>query len=685
MKNIVIKELGLINFKGIKSLKIDFENQTDIFGANGTGKTTVFDAFTWLLFGKDSTERKDFEVKTLDSFGKVIPKIEHEVNAVIEVEGERIFIRRIMKENWVKKRGSLESEFAGNITDYYWNDVPMQQKDFQNKVSQILDETVFKLITSPLSFNSGSWGNTKDPMWKNRRNVLTQIVGEISDAELAVGNPEYEKLIANLTQGKSLEDYRLQVLASVKKAKEDLKLIPTRIDEVSRSKPESQDFTALESQLTGFQSDLEKIDGEISNANIAFQSKLDSQKDSKIKANNIKADIETIENNARKQANESQKVDTSVLDGLTVQLDSKEKELTSYKNASQTLADKHTGLVNQLADIDKKIEGKRNEWNVENAKEISFDESNFCCPTCKRDFEASDIEAKKAEIAENFNTQKQNQLRAITQQGQSLGTEKANLQAEIDTLKERIETGKNTTFTCETELQGIKEKIEIEKSKLSTTEEKPSPDLVYESILSMNSDYKKLKADLEAVEASIVEIPSVDNSELVEKRKGIVAEIDGIKSKLQTKSQIEAVDQRIKQLEAEEKTLAQQVADVEKIQFTIENFIKDKVDRLERSINQKFKFVTFKMFDEQINGGMKETCEAMVNGVPFSDVNNAAKINAGLDVINTLSEFYGVSAPIFVDNAESVHTLIETQSQLIRLVVSESDSKLNVKVKELVA
>jgi hypothetical protein len=141
----------------------------------------------------------------------------------------------------------------------------------------------------------------------------------------------------------------------------------------------------------------------------------------------------------------------------------------------------------------------------------------------------------------------------------------------------------------------------------------------------------------------------------------------------------------IEELKAEQTTLSQQIANVEKEQFVIENFIKDKIDRLEYAINSRFKYIKFRMFEEQINGGLRETCEATVNGVPYSDANSASKINAGLDVINTLSNFYGVYAPIFIDNAESVHTLIETQSQLIRLVVDESSKSLNVKSKELVA
>ena len=161
-----------------------------------------------------------------------------------------------------------------------------------------------------------------------------------------------------------------------------------------------------------------------------------------------------------------------------------------------------------------------------------------------------------------------------------------------------------------------------------------------------------------------------------------------MKAKLQSKAQIEVAEKRILELKDEEKTLSQQIANVEKEQFVIENFVKAKVDALENVVNSKFKFVKFKMFEEQINGGLRETCEATVNGVPYSDVNTASKINAGLDIINVLSEHYQITAPIFIDNAESVHTLIEMQTQVLRLIVNENFKSLEVNypiLKEAVA
>lgn len=669
MKNIVIQKINLINFKGLRNQEINFDKNTNIFGDNGTGKTTIFDAFTWMLFGKDSTDRKDFQIKTLDKDNVVIPQIEHEVSAILIVDGEEVSIRRILKENWVKKRGSLESEFSGNVTDYYWNEVPMQQKEFQTKVSQILDEAVFKMITNPLAFNQMKW--------QDRRNALIQIVGEVSDSELASGNSEYENLIAQLTNGKTLEDYRKQIAASIKKAKEDLKAIPTRVDEISRSKPEAFDFLKLSVDLEKKQSDLVKVDEEISDSNKAFQSKLDGQKDQKIKANNLKAEIQSIEANSKREAKEKTKPDTSTLDKLNLKLKETEDNLETANNGFTTLNSKVITLENQIASVNTKIEAKRQEWATENAKELNFDDASFCCPTCKRDFEASDIETKKSEMLSNFRTDKDAKLIEIRKQGTALGEEKTNLEKEVEALKVRIENGKTHIASIQDEIKNIKTEIDTEKAKSLPVDEMQE-DLIYESILSMNADYKAKKSELETLEATIEEIPAVDNSELVEKRKSLVSEIDDIKTKLQNETQINSVNQRIESLQKEESTLAQQIANVEKTQFVIENFNKLKIDTLEQKINSKFKFVNFKMFETQINGGEVECCDCLIDGVPFSDANTASKINAGLDIINTLCEFYQVTAPIFIDNRESIVKLIDIESQIVNLIVWEG-SVLNTK------
>jgi exonuclease SbcC len=664
MKTIKLQSISLLNFKGIKSITINAKsNNIDIHGANGTGKTTIADAFNWLLVGKDTTDRKDFEVKTLDQTGRVIPMIEHEVSAVFLVDDEPLSIKRVLRENWVKKRGNEEREFSGNVTELYWNDVPMSVTEFTKKVNDILPEQVLKMITSPTYFNSIKW--------QDRRNLLIDIFGEVSNEEVARGNSAFENLLAKLTQGKTLEDYKAQILASIKKAKDDLKDIPARIDEVFRSKPEAQDFEALETELSSKNKSLEKVDKEIADVNTAYNSKLDAQRSDKLKVNNLKSEIEIIEQNAKNEANNRLKPDTSALDTLVKQKTDKQQELQSYESALVTLKTKKEGITNQTKSIEKQMEDKRQQWHDENAKALEFKEDDCTCPTCKQALPSGDIEAKKSQAITNFNTTKLANMRRIESEGANLKTQKENLEAENKTIEARIETSKSSIETAKTELQSIVDKIEIENGKNSNGAETQTFENVYESLLALNDEYQQKLLELPILEASVQEIPTTDNSELIEKRKALVTEIDTLKAKLQSKAQIEVAEKRILELKDEEKKLSQQIADVEKEQFVIENFVKAKVDALENVVNSKFKYVKFKMFDHLINGGIVECCEVLVDGVPYKDCNTASKINAGIDIINELSEFYDITAPIFLDNRESVSKIIDTKAQLINLFVAE--------------
>lgn len=669
MKTIEIKKMVLTNFKGLRNQEVIFDKNTNIYGDNGTGKTTLFDAFTWMLFGKDSSDRKDFEIKTLDQFNVVIPKIEHEVAAVILVDGVEINISRILTENWVKKRGSETTEFSGNKTEYYWDNVPMQQKDFQDKVSKILDESVFKLITNPLAFNALKW--------QDRRNVLIDIAGHISDADLAAGNSEYEKLVSQLTNDKSLADYQKQILASIKKAKEDLKGIPTRIDEASKSKPEAFDFINLKISLDMKEKALTKVNEAIENKSSAYDGQLDEINQKKVKANNLKSEIEIIENNTRTEIENSLKPDTSAIDALKRNLESKKGELATSENGLSSLNSKVTSLKSQIEGVATKMTALRSDWTGENARELTFNDNDFHCPTCKREFESGDVEGKKIEMLTSFKTKKAEALAGINVRGSNLSIEKTSLETELKGIEDRIKSGNSFVETLKTEVKALEDKVAAETSKSNPREDVDKEVLHYNKLLE-DKDYQSKLQEWENLKLTITEVPVVDVSDLKEQRTLLSQEIDQLKNDLRNEDQIKTVDNRILALEEEEKTLAQQIADVEKTQFVIERFNKLKIDTLESKINEKFQFVKFRMFESLINGGEIECCDALINGVPFSDCNNASKYNAGLDIINALCSHYQVNAPIFLDNRESVINIIDCNSQIINLIVSEKDKKLRV-------
>jgi exonuclease SbcC len=667
MKKIEIKGLILTNFKGIIKLKVNFQHNTDVFGANGTGKSTVYDAFLWLLFGKNAEEKKEFSIKnTVDTS---LNRQDHEVEGMLEVNGDHITLKKIYKEKWQKKKGEEIAEYTGNETVYYYNEVPMNQKDFQSKVYTIMDETIFKLITNPYALNSMKW--------PDRRAIITQMAGEFTDVEIASGNPEYEALVANLTQGKTMEDYLKQIKASVKKSKDDIKLIPTRIDEVSKTKPQAYDFQNLKNLLSAKEKEVAAIDEAILNKSAGLDTILEANEKAKRTASNLRSEISTIESDTKTKANNSTKIDTSVLDNLKTSLGNKEGELTTAENGLVTLKGLVTGKESDLVALGTTIETKRTEWTNENAKELKIEENSFCCPTCQRALEESDIESKKIEMSTNFKTKKQESLAEINRQGGLLATQKTNLETELATLKTRVFNGETLITNLKSEIEILKADIKNEVSKAENVTPVDTV-AIYNQMLIENTVYNSKKVELETVEKTIKEVPKVDDEQLKSDKKGLSEDIEGIKTMLRNEAQIIAVNERITALKNEETKLAQEIAGVEKTQFLIERFEKDKMTAIEENVNSKFKIVKFKMFEDQVNGGENPACEIYVNGVPFADANTASKINAGIDIISTLSKFYQVSAPIFIDGAESIHDIMETESQLIRLVVSEHDKSLRV-------
>jgi len=674
MKIIELKNIQLVNFKGIKSLSIDFQHNTDIYGQNKAGKTTISDGWHWVLFGKDSQDRKDFELKTLDQNNKVIEKLEHEVTATMIVDGETIVLRKVLKENWVKPKGAELSVFKGNTIEHYWNDVPMgTAREYQEKVNLICDEGVFKLITNPNAFMSLKW--------QDRREVLIKISDKVTDEALAKGNKGFEKLFSKLSNNKTLEEYSKEKQASIKKAKEELKSIPTRIDEVVRGKAEGIDFNQVSLMLEIKTEELHKIDLAIQDKSGMFDTQIEKNNELKSKINTLRSWIEVqkgiLKSNAKKQVEDQNK---DLID-FQNKIDENQSNIKTYENGLDTLNSKIELLGGEILETNNKIIAKREQWHTENAKELNFDNECFDCPTCKRAFEATDIEAKKIKMQSDFITSKQIELSKISEAGKSLTSIFNSQQLEMEALNKRVENGKDKIKT----LQDENNKLIAEFKNLQANTVVLSESEIFETMLAADELYKQKKSEIVEIEASIVEVPKIDFSELTDQKKILAEKITELNKKMHDKEQIKLADNRIKKLQAEESILSQHILDFEREQFIINNFNKVKIEHLESSINAKLKFVKFKMFDSLINGGEIECCEAILDGVPYSNVNTAGKLNIGLDIINMLCEFYQVSAPIIIDNRESVTDIIECKSQIINLVVSPEDQVLRTETKIKIA
>lgn len=666
MRTVILKELKLVNFKGCHELTINpNESVTNIFAANGKGKTRLQDAFLWLFFGKNAEEKSVFDIKNTKDTS--FNQMDHVVSAVIDVDGDLIEAKRVYKEKWTKKRGEETAEMTGHTTDYFWNLVPKNQKEFEELVSKVIEESVFKLITNPLYFNSDKFGKDK------RRDILLQICPSKPNEELAGESEEYKELVSKLTQGKTEQDYIKQLNASIKLQKDELKAIPTRIDEALQNKVEAFDFNKLEKEKSEKETALAKIEIDISDKATAFDEVLKVENAKKLNLSWIQNKIDTLKQSI--EASGLPKIDNSetVLEKAKKELSEKELELKTAENGLITFSTKETNIKSEIEEKNNDVSEKRAKWHEHNNSE--FVPAEKCdCPHCGALPEHQTI-SDNEEKRKKFNEMKSIAMESLKSKAIQLQEEVKNLETELTTISERISNGEQL---CEK----LKLQIETLKSNIKELEEKEySKEVVVfdlEKALSENKEYQDLLKEHAEVKATIKENPAVDNAELLESKNNLVSEIDSIKTKLRNKEVNEKVDLRIVELKNKQSELANYIAGVEKELFVVERFNKLKMQNLEESVNARFKYVKFKLFETQINGGEAEVCEVLVDGVPFSSANTAGKLNAGIDIINVLCEHFQVQCPIWIDNRESITELIETNSQIINLFVSPQDQILRV-------
>lgn len=635
-KEIILKSLKLKNFKGIKNLNIDFSKVTNIYGENATGKTSIADSFFWLLFDKDSKDRSKFNVQPLDENNNVIHMIDTEVMAVLEINSRTIELKKVLVEKWVKKRGEAQSEFKGTETSYYIDEVPVKQNEYKSKINEIIDENIFKLITNPLFFGV----NIK---WQDRREIVLKIVGDITSEKIISYNGNLRAL-QQLLNDKDIDTLRKSVNAKKKKLIDDKKSIPYRVDELNNSIHE-YDYDELDSKKYELSAAIKSLEDSLITGNTINDEVLRNRE----KVYSLKNKLRDIEYKAKLEAEAPLKVIENEFRNVNFDLNSKISEL-AYREKEAIKLDE--GIKKEES---WKLELKK-QWFEEDGKVFVFDESLCVCPTCNRTFEADDIEATRQRMLDNFNKNKDEKKASISRLGKERNSaiEDLNrrlLAIDLDSVKNEIET-----------LKIKKEELEFQK-------------LNYKPILNLdsNKEYTDTLQGIETLENELQLKSNQDSNtkEIQLKKRSLEIELESINRNLASKDQNKKTKARIAELLDEEKKLAQQIAQLEGQEFLCEEFIKTKVELLESSINAKFRYVSFKLFETQVNGGLSETCEALIDGVPFSNANTASQINAGLDIINALSDYYGVQAPIFIDNRESINEILTCNSQVVNLIVSK--------------
>lgn len=639
-----LTKLELLNFKGLTSFTLDLKGDVVIRGDNATGKTTVFDSVCWLLFGKDSLDRADFEIKTLDG-GEPIHKVNHEVTGTFTLdEGGTVELKRVYREKYSSPRGG-EVTLTGHTTDYFVDGVPKKEKEYKEMVSSLVDESIFKLITNPLYFN-------ETYSWQNRRKLLLEMCGDISDEDVIASHDEL-KILTDILSGHSVDDHRKVVASKKATINKELDMLPVRIDEALRGKPEvTANPEVLRINIDTLNADIEKLENDK-----ALLQNGHSIVDKRAKLKDIQCKIMARETELQMEYKKQSVLKSNEYDAVVAEI----------HNMTSKLKDVRRRRIDANKEIDY-LQNTVNELSLEFEsinKEIFAIDINTNCPTCGQPLPEDQIKSSRDKAELNFNKQKSKRLEEINNMIGLKNNAIANIK---EKLQELDAEAKNT--------DGIDVKERRKADLINEIE------LLKPPVLEADEVYSDLKAEELMLQMAIDE----DNSDYSEEIAELEIKISDNKTErmkleqeLNKFAEIKRIELRVSELEAKQAELSEEKMKLDEASYLMDEFVKAKVNMLEESINARFKLARFKMFNVMLNGNVEECCETTHKGVPYRSMNNAARINVGLDIINALTSYFKVNAPVFIDNAEAVTDFIPVNSQTIKLIVDESEPQLVVK------
>ena len=669
--NIKIKKLELTNFKCFRHKEFSFDsNITTIRGRNGVGKTTIADAILWCLFGKNAQGQADFDLKTHDDEGRAIPHLDHSVELVLSVVTEsqprEITLKRTLKETWVKKRASEEQVFKNNTTEYLVNGEVITASDYKKYIAQLIDEDVFRAITNPSYFPSLKW--------QQQREFLTQMAGDITPD---TSNADFAELLKYLTD--SNEDiiaYRKHLSYHIRQVKDKLDKIPVRLEEQNKALPELLDWEALSVQSAAVSQQLSELDAKIL--------QIKSGNGSDVRKEQLRSTLDALHNkkNAREDAlrkplYDQRMANTNAIADATSQFNrllTNQRDIEAAIRSFDTLSDRCRETLTQC---ERDAEQIRKEWAENLSRTISWSGDDDFCPTCGQPLPQDQLRERQQQAIERLNQSKADTKAMLTDRANKVKALRSQAEEQIkDYAASKEEAEKNLAKTKQDINEVFAKKQDLEKVVIPTIEEALASDEDHQSILRQIAETKEA---LENASVTTEEDQQVLAS-LESKKVDYAATQSQLQSQLATRTQYDRIQSFIEAINNEQKDLIRQLSDLERREDIARQYQDRQNAILEERINQRFSIVKWRMFRTVNNGGDpfdEPFCECYVNGVAYHDgLNQAARLNAGLDICNVLCKHYNVSAPIIIDNSESSLNILETVGQQLRLEVFDSDLQI---------
>jgi exonuclease SbcC len=651
--NMTIERMIIENFKGVKSLTIDFDEVTQIAGRNGTGKTSIPDAFSWVLFNKDAAGNGPgtdaFREKPLDGSGREVHNLDTMVELHCRLDGAPFMLKRIQRENWVKKRGNTDAVFQGNVSTYWINGVEVKLTDFKARIAAIASEEVFRLITVMGAFTSGDW--------KKQRQVLLSMSGIDVDSAL-LAREEYRSICDQIAErGVTVDELRQVIADQRKRMNQEITLLPARIDEVRRMTPtlkpnEIEDAKCVEADT---QKDIAKIDEFI--AELRAQSGEGNRREQLFALESELLSIKRRMNDeffanrrcaekARDDAGADHRRNTAAID------DVKRRCAGAEARKAQSVAQR---------------DALREKYKKEYESKFVEPEAESKCPTCGQALPEERIKEAIERERQRFADNKRRTLQSIQQDGAKLNDEikefdaqVSRMQGELRELEARAEAAKKALEDAQKEIAALPVDVDY----------------------SAEPRFAQIEEQIAAIKEEVAASPDERIKGYQERRADLVEQLRRAQEIISKKATHDDCVKRIAELEGKQRDMGAKYAEIERMIMLIERFITDRCAALEESIDKKFPTVRWKLFDVQINEGVKDTCSCMIwcDGalVPYNSANTASRLNADIEIINVLSEHYDVTVPLFFDNMERVNYIGDVRGQLITLSVSR-DERLHIK------
>lgn len=649
---IKFKKIRIRNFRGLVSFDANLEGRSvRISGANGLGKSSVADAITWVLFGKDSRRRTAFPIDPVDDAGRIIHNLDVSVELEMLIDGQPTTLRRRRSEKWVQKRGMTTEQLDGHQTTCYIDGRPLPSSDFSSHVDTIVKEELFRALTTPDYFPSL-------PMDQQYR-LLVKIVGTRTLAEIAAKDEEALKVVDEIGQ-RSIDQYRQVLAYDIQRTRKEQELIPVRLSEVQgfieQVKAKGADGKTAQRHAKGIEEKLRQVTQEIDSMAGVVRAENARYNDQRAYIQQLRQQRAAIEDRIEKQNREARTLHQSLVCKAKEELEATEERHT----AAKTMLGLHE---RRLKDLEQQLEDFRRRWEEVERLSFSWNAEEAVCPTCGQPLPQDQADQKRVEAEMRFNERKMQQQDALDEEGKKLAASKQRLQDLSAAAREEMATAERLMPEA--------------RERLSKAEAEPIEQADYHDA----ADWQRLSGEIDQRMKELEQTTQAQEppqlAALRTEEQAYRKELRLLEQTIDRSKQIDEYVRREKELQKQRTTLSGDIARMQTRLEAAERLQLMEANDLQQRVNELFPSVRFRLSRELLNGREVGHCELSVDGVPYSGLSTSERINAGLELINALARHYNIVAPIVIDNAEAVNKVAPTLGQQILLEVSPA-KKLNV-------